>query len=128
MNQHSNESAGIAAGVELFNRGDFWHAHEAWEEIWLAATGERRRFLQGMIQLAAAFHHLQRGTLRGAGRLIAEAEQKTREFPEGYLGLVRKPVVARALDDAMAIGNGEDPWEDRRPIPSDLPGLAIVPP
>ena len=26
---------GLARGVELFNRGEFWEAHEAWEGAWM---------------------------------------------------------------------------------------------
>ena len=43
-------------GVDLFNRGFFWEAHEAWETVWLAAGPGTTvgRFLQGLIQAAAA--------------------------------------------------------------------------
>jgi predicted metal-dependent hydrolase len=45
-------------GVRLFNGGKFWHAHEAWEQLWKRHKQEERKFFQGLIQLAAAFHHL----------------------------------------------------------------------
>jgi len=46
-------------GAALFDRGDYFDAHEAWEERWLS-TGEpnERLLLQGLIQVAAAFHKL----------------------------------------------------------------------
>ena len=44
-------------GAALFDRGDYFDAHEVWEERWLS-TGEpnERLLLQGLIQVAAAFH------------------------------------------------------------------------
>ena len=46
-------------GAALFDRGDYFDAHEVWEERWLS-TGEpnERLLLQGLIQVAAAFHKL----------------------------------------------------------------------
>ncbi|GGR48342.1 hypothetical protein GCM10008959_06690 [Deinococcus seoulensis] len=43
-------------GAALFARGEWWEAHEAWEEPWLRASGPDRAFLQGVILLAAALH------------------------------------------------------------------------
>ena len=45
-------------GVDLFHRGEYFAAHEAWEEIWRSTTPEPRDLFQGLVQLAAAFHHL----------------------------------------------------------------------
>lgn len=47
---------GIERGRALFNAGRYFEAHEAWEEVWLEERTEARTFLQGLIQIAAAFH------------------------------------------------------------------------
>jgi hypothetical protein len=46
-------------GATLFDAGQYFEAHEAWEARWLTTqdTGERL-LLQGLIQVAAAFHKL----------------------------------------------------------------------
>ena len=43
-------------GVDLFNHGFYWEAHEAWEGLWHACgrCGVMADFLKGLIQLAAA--------------------------------------------------------------------------
>lgn len=43
-------------GVDLFNHGLPWEAHEAWEPLWFAAPRDRpeRALLQGLIHAAAA--------------------------------------------------------------------------
>ncbi|MEW5744944.1 MAG: DUF309 domain-containing protein [Nitrospirota bacterium] len=61
----------IGRGIELFNNGDYFEAHEEWEEEWLnSADPERKRFIQGMIMIAAALHHYKRKELRGTERLL----------------------------------------------------------
>lgn len=50
------EDEGYLFGVDLYNAGYLWEAHEAWEARWHAAKGEplQAEFLQGLIQCAAA--------------------------------------------------------------------------
>jgi predicted metal-dependent hydrolase len=88
----------LAEGVQLFNERKFWHAHEAWEKIWLESEGEQKRFLQGLIQLSAAYHHVRKGTFGGAMRLFDAALTKLAPFPDGYLGIDRAEAVARARE------------------------------
>ncbi len=45
-------------GINLFNRGKFWHAHEAWEEVWKRTWEPNRLFFQGLIHMTAAYHQL----------------------------------------------------------------------
>jgi len=46
----------LRRGLDLFNHGFFWEAHEAWEEPWQALPRESPRalHLQALIRLAAA--------------------------------------------------------------------------
>lgn len=98
----------IRRGVELFNAHEFWHAHEAWEELWLVASGDEKQFLQGLIQLAAAYHHVQRGhSLSGAVRLFDAALARLAPFPEGHEGVNRTSACATAASHRDCIVNGE---------------------
>ena len=103
----------IATGVDQFNAHDFWHAHESWEALWLASRDPEKRFLQGLIQLAAAYHHVKRGTLRGAVRLFDAALTKLGPFPDDYLGVDRAEAVAASIvhRDRIARGDGIDASE-----------------
>ncbi len=97
----------LVAGVALFNAHQFWHAHEAWEGPWLVATGDEREFLQGLIQVAAAYHHVQRGTFRGGVRLFDAALRRLERFPDGYFDIDRSEVVKRATVHREKIARGE---------------------
>lgn len=69
------KSPRFCRGVDLYNYGYWWEAHEAWEPLWRCCPlrAPPRRVLQGFIQVAAA--HLQRrlGRAEGAGVLVARA-------------------------------------------------------
>ncbi|MGC1105692.1 MAG: DUF309 domain-containing protein [Candidatus Acidiferrales bacterium] len=75
------------SGIALFNSGEFFKAHEVWEEIWLAAPEPEKTFLQGLIQLAAAFHHYSRGNRAGAQSLVTAALEKLKKLPNNYSGI-----------------------------------------
>ena len=74
--------------VRLYQAGRHWHAHEALEDLWRATRDpQRRRFYQGIIQLAAAFVHAERGNMRGVQRLLAKAAAKLEGVSSPCLGL-----------------------------------------
>ena len=83
---------GIGHGLALFSRGDYFAAHEAWEEEWTCETGERRRFLQGLIHVAVALYHAERGNPVGAVRQMRKAALKL-----GAAGGVREGIAVAAL-------------------------------
>lgn len=61
----------LARAIDQFNRGEYFEQHETLEALWRAEPGEVRRLYQGMLQIGVAFHHLRRGNLPGARRLLA---------------------------------------------------------
>ena len=76
----------LREGIALFNRGEFFDCHELLEELWLESTGERKEFLQGLIQVAVALHHLRNRNRLGAKRLLTAAMEKLEEYgPEEEL-------------------------------------------
>ncbi|MDQ6767453.1 MAG: DUF309 domain-containing protein [Candidatus Eremiobacteraeota bacterium] len=56
--------------ADCWNNEQFFDAHEALEPRWIKT---RDRGLRGLIQLAAAFHHLKRGNLVGARTTLERA-------------------------------------------------------
>lgn len=67
---------------ECFNRGLFYEAHDVLEELWLpnrnAANG---LFYKGLIQLAGAFVHLQKGRMQPATALLRLASANLQRYP-----------------------------------------------
>ena len=100
----------------LFNRGDYWLAHEAVETIWrsiIKESGEARVW-QGLIQAAAALLHRQRGNRHGMVKLGGAALQKL-DGPQRadieFDTVTFRAQLARALagDEGAARGAAEAP-------------------
>lgn len=62
------DSHAYLRGIDLFNHGYYWEAHEAWEGLWNACgrSGATALFLQALIVLAAAFLKSRAGSETGA--------------------------------------------------------------
>lgn len=85
------------AGVELFNRGEFFEAHEVWEDLWRDCDPADRRFYQALIQAAVAAYHWGRGNATGAARLYHSGRKYMEPYRPAYRGL-----EVDAFWDAMA--------------------------
>ena len=109
--------AHFVEGIDHFNSRRFWEAHEAWETLWLEAESDLEQFLQGLIQVAAAYHHIQRGTFRGAQRLFAAGLGRLKPFPLLCCGLDRTEVDAAARVHAQWLETGPDSPLDEREYP-----------
>ena len=97
----------LTEGVAHFNNREFWEAHESWEELWLEAGTDIHQYLQGLIQLAAAYHHVKRGTTRGAVRLFDAALKRLEAFPDVHCGIDRRSAVAAARRDRERLARGD---------------------
>jgi hypothetical protein len=78
---------GYREGARLFDEGQFYEAHEAWEEVWVEEEGPLRPFYQGLIQAAAALHHHGNGNWTGMASLLREAREKLLRFRPATMGL-----------------------------------------
>ncbi len=119
-------------GIHHFNSREFWEAHESWETLWLVAESEIEQFLQGLIQIAAAYHHVRRGTYRGAARLFTAGLKRLEAFPLIFCGLDRTEVDSAARRDRgwlEATGGAPDEplGEDKYPKLRVPDGSAIAP-
>ena len=103
---------GPERGVELFNQGRYWEAHEAWEEAW---TPDRRGpdggFYKGLIQVAAGCLHYRRRNRRGAVNKWRSGAGYLRPYLPAHRGVELAPLVAH-VDDLLAALEGETWPED----------------
>ncbi len=113
----------IREGLRLFNEEFFFEAHEILEEVWHAERGEPRRFLQGLIQLAAAYNHFQNGNYAGAAELLQRGADKMRSYPARYLGFDAADLIRRADADRGRIVRMQLGEDTAGPIP--FPKVAL---
>ncbi len=81
----------IQSGIENFNAGRFWHAHEDWEDLWKSLKGFASQEIvdgvQGLIQVAAMLLNHQRKKKRGVVRLWDKSSAKLQPVMEGLFGI-----------------------------------------
>jgi hypothetical protein len=102
-------------GVAQFNRREFYETHETLEEIWLKAAAPEKTFLQGVIQVASAFHHYLNGNRAGAESLLRRGLEKLEQFPPDYAGIRLEALRAEAGVWLRAIVEGQSPREEGLP-------------
>ena len=101
-------------GLEAFNSAHFYDAHEHWEEVWLETPNPDKMFLQGLIQVAAAFHHYSRANLLGTRNLLLAGLLKLDRFPEVHGGLEIEALREAVRGWLAALEAGEIP-ESKKP-------------
>lgn len=74
-------------GIEYFNECEFFEAHEVWEELWTEYRGDKRKFYQGLIQVAVALHHFGNGNIRGAKKVYISSCNYLEEYRPSCEGL-----------------------------------------
>jgi predicted metal-dependent hydrolase len=76
------ESPEYQSGIELFNAGYYWEAHEVWEGLWHAAgrSGDIADFFKALIKLAASGVKLREGVMAGAITHARRAEDLFRKL------------------------------------------------
>jgi predicted metal-dependent hydrolase len=98
-------------GIALFNQAEFFDAHEALEDIWRAAPPENKKFLQGMVQIAVAFHHYSTGNRVGMRSVLERAIRNLSE-PSGRFGQIQLAALLRSL------GQWREALDNNLPLPA----------
>lgn len=74
----------LAEGLHCYRSTRFFEAHEHWESVWLTLREPEKSFLQALIQVSAAFHHLQSRNPRGAISLLSRALRRLDRCPPEF--------------------------------------------
>lgn len=71
------QSSDYLFGIDLFNHGFYWEAHELWEQLWigLGRSGRDADFIKGLIKLAAAGVKFREGRPIGVQRHASRARE-----------------------------------------------------
>jgi hypothetical protein len=105
-------------GIELFNRAEFYDAHEVLEDVWRAASAPEKLFLQALVQAAVSLHHHSTGNSIGACSVMARSLRNLEGYPEGFCGIALQS-FRRSLSQCLeAMTQGRQP--------AHLPHLSLV--
>jgi len=106
-------------GIDLFNHGCYWEAHEAWESLWHACgrTGPLADFFKALIQLAVTGVKLREGRAEGARWHAGRAQELLTGLPSPtWFGLK----VNELLEDARQAQQLTPLAADRQPAPVEM--------
>ena len=80
MNDNEKIELLFQDGLKYYRDGNYFEAHESWEEMWSDYYLVDRRFIQGLIQLSVSFVHLENENIKGAKSLLNKSIEKFEEF------------------------------------------------
>lgn len=95
--------------IAAFNRADFFSAHELFEDLWRVAPEDERLFLQGLVQLAVAFHHESQGNRTGAESVMKRALRNLSGYPGQFAGVQLGPLRKSVQEWTQSFGDGTPP-------------------
>ena len=110
----------LGEAVRLFNAGEWYACHDGFEALWHETQGPCRRTLQGILQIAVAHHHLDRGNQRGAMVLLGEGLGRLQGAGAVQFNLALDPLREAARDRLLAL------HESRSLADLPLPKLTVI--
>jgi predicted metal-dependent hydrolase len=111
----------LGEAIFLFNSGDWYACHDSFEALWHETAGPMRPVLQGILQLAVAELHLERGNSRGATILMGEGLGRLKACPPNALDIDLVALINLSMQRLLAL-------QQQRSIEGlDLPRLAETP-
>ncbi len=103
---------GFLFGVDLYNHGYLWEAHEAWEGVWIVSKHDelQRETLQGLIQCSAAALKLRLEESRGFAKLSSAGLGRL-EFVCGQAEMPYLGIELRAFVESYREFAASDPTD-----------------
>jgi predicted metal-dependent hydrolase len=88
---------GLERGLDLIRSGEYFEAHEELEDEWRGAAAGERDFLQGLVHVAVAWLHAERGNRPGCERQLEKAARRLEPYAPAH----------RGVDVAVVLGDVE---------------------
>ncbi len=88
-------------GIELFNEGRYFEAHEELEAAWREEKGNVRHLYQGILEAGVTYLHITRGNYWGALKVHKRSMRWLKDWPEVCRG-VDVEQLRRDLNAAIA--------------------------
>jgi uncharacterized protein len=121
MTAHFDWTTGpLAEGLHCYRTEQFFEAHEHWESVWLTLREPEKSFLQALVQISAAFHHLRRGNRIGAMSLLTRSLRRLDCSPSPFCCV-----------DTMQLREQAHIWlaslkSENDELPAEYPAIQIV--
>lgn len=77
----------LERGLQLIRDAAYFEAHEELEDEWRTASTAERDFLQGLVHVAVAWLHAERGNRNGCERQLEKAERRLGGYAPSHRGV-----------------------------------------
>jgi len=84
---HERISDKALQGIELFNKGAYFDAHEYLEEAWFKDTSMGRELYRAILQIAVAYMHIEKHNFDGAVKMFWRVRQWIEPLPSTCRGV-----------------------------------------
>ena len=84
-------------GIDQFNRGEYYEAHESFELAWMETSAPERLLYQGILQIGLAYYQISRGNFRGAMKMFKRAQKHLDSLGGSFLGVNIRKLQENAL-------------------------------
>lgn len=98
---------GLERGLELIRSGEYFDAHEELEDEWREAPPEERDFLQGLVHVAVAWLHAERGNRNGCERQLEKAARRLGPYAPEHRGVDVGDVLTQVETARRSAAQGE---------------------
>ena len=109
MSEAAEKEALFQKGLMEYEKGDYFEAHEAWEDLWSDYNLPDRKFIQGLIQLSVSFVHLRNGNMNGARSLLKKCSEKFEPYQHLQRGINMDELKMGIETVALAYEEIDDP-------------------
>jgi hypothetical protein len=113
--------ARLREGITLFNERQFFESHEVLESLYQETEPANKAFLEGLIQLAAAFRiFAEFGEVKGPVRMIRLALIRFENYQPAFL-----QIRVKELSEAMEKWANEAEAANASPAVSNIPKISL---
>ncbi len=107
-----------AEAIRLFDSGNYFGAHEAWETCWaLSKDSHEEEFFKGLAQLGAGYTHWMRGNAQGVVHLLDRALARIGLMGSPYGGVDIATFIEQASEVRALAQQAHERGEPLPPLP-----------
>lgn len=100
----------LELGLELWREGLFFEAHEAFEEAWQSADGDRSLAFKALVQAVGSCIHARRGADGPAKSLAAKAARGLKQYGRSLPEIPWLPQLIAEMQNHGPVEIGAYPW------------------
>jgi uncharacterized protein len=96
----------LRRGLDQVRSGQYFEAHESFEDAWRAADPAEKDFFQGLVHVTVAWYQARRGNRPGCERQLAKAQRRLAAFVPEHRGVDVATVLESVGEAAEIVADG----------------------